>query len=71
MPKFNVPVTRECTQTTMVDVEAANVEEAVAKAVEEASSEHYNFEWTLDDNSGDSNEPYFAGDDDYESVEEA
>jgi hypothetical protein len=69
MPKYLVPVTREATETTMVDVSARSRREAVDKAVAEASAKPWEFDWVADDNSGDQSDPYFAGDDDFESVE--
>ena len=69
MPKFIVPITRDCTETTNVDVEAVNVEEAVDKALAEVEQSPQDFDFVLDDGSG-ADAPYFAGDDDYESVEE-
>lgn len=69
MPKFLVPVTRDCTETTVVDVEAETVEKAVALAVGEVRQRHWEFSFTPDDGSG-FEDPYFAGDDDYEAVEE-
>jgi hypothetical protein len=63
MAKFNILVTRDCTETTTVDVEAVTLEEAKAKALEEANNEPWSFEWVHDDNSGDQSEPYVTGSD--------
>lgn len=70
MPKFNIPVTRDCTETTMVDVEAATVEDAIHEALVEANDEPWKFDWTHDDNSGDQNVAEFVGDPDEIEPEE-
>lgn len=66
--KFTVPITRDTTETTMVDVEAATALEARDKALLEVQQYPERFEFTPDDCTG--GEPYFAGDDDLESIEE-
>ncbi len=69
MPKFIVPITRNCTETTNVDVEADTVEEAVEKALDEVRDDSTAFDFVYDDGSGGCDDPYFAGDDDYDAVE--
>jgi hypothetical protein len=69
MPKFLVPITRDITETTWVDVEAASALEARDKALDEVLADPYNFNFTVDDGQL-GGEPYFAGDDDLESIEE-
>lgn len=58
MAKFNVMVTRDVTESAWVDVEAGGIEEAKAKALEEASNAPGNFDWAPDDFSG--GDPYLA-----------
>lgn len=69
MPKYLVPVTRNCTETTNVDVEAANAEEAMEKALDEVRENEGNFNWVYDDGSGGGDEPYIA-DDNPDNIEE-
>ena len=68
--RYNVPITRDCTETTIVDVEADSPEEARDKALAEAEASPEEFEWTADECSGNQAEPYFAGDDDLDAIEE-
>ena len=70
MPKFLVPITRDCTETTMVDVVAKNAEAARDAALAEAIQSPENFDWTHDDCSGNQSEPYFAGGIDVDEIEE-
>lgn len=58
MAKFNVLVTRDCTESTIVDVEADSPEEARELALEEARNAAANFDWTRDECSEDA--PYLA-----------
>lgn len=62
MNRYLVPVTRNCTETTHVDVEASSVEEAMEKALVEASRKPWDFDWVYDDGSGGGDEPYIADD---------
>jgi hypothetical protein len=68
MPKFLVPITRDTTETTMVDVVADNPRHAVSLALDEVYQTPQDFDFTPDDCSG--GDPYFAGGSDLESVEE-
>lgn len=68
--KYLVPITRDCTETTNIDVEANSPEEARDKALEEANESPGNFDWTADECSGNQADPYFAGDDDLDAIEE-
>jgi hypothetical protein len=58
MPKFNVLVTRDTTESTVVDVEADDAEQAKENALHEARLSPENFDWTPDDCMG--GEPYLA-----------
>lgn len=68
MPKFTVPITRDCTETTMVDVIAENATGARDLALVEAVRTPEAFEWVADECSGNQAEPYFAGGDDLEAI---
>lgn len=60
--KFSVIVTRDCTESTTVEVSAKSPSEAEAKALNIASANDGNdVEWTVDDNSGDQSDPYTNG----------
>lgn len=61
MAKFNISITRDVTESTIVDVEADNLAEAIAKALCEACEAPHEFDWTPDDCIG--GEPYHAGGD--------
>lgn len=63
MPKYNVLVTRDCTESTTVDVEADDPEEAKEKALNEALYRGHLFDWTPDDGSGGGDTPYLADED--------
>lgn len=67
MPKYLVPITRDVTETTYVDVEASSPLEARELALSEVVDAPYNFDFILDDCSG--GDPYFAGGDDLEAIE--
>lgn len=69
--KYRIPITRDCTETTWVDVEAVDAKAARDAALEEASQSPEAFEWVADDCSGGQSEPYFAGDDDLDAIEQA
>ena len=58
MPKFNVTVTRDTTESTVVDVEADDIEHAKALALAEAHDEPGKFTWVEDDCVA--GEPYLA-----------
>lgn len=62
--KYSVPITRDCTETTNIDVEADSPEDARDKALAEAGESPHDFEWVADECSGNQAEPYFSGDDD-------
>jgi hypothetical protein len=66
MPKFRVPITRDVTVTAYITVEAESPTGAVCYALEYARDPNLN--WELDDCEG--GEPYFAGDDDLDAVEQ-
>jgi hypothetical protein len=71
MPKFIVPVTRDVTETALVEVVAENRETAVAEALAVVTmAETYIPEWERDDCTNLEREVYFAGGDDYSAVEE-
>lgn len=61
MPKFNVIVTRDCTESTVVDVEAIDAAHAKELALAEAMSSPHDFEWKPDDFSGDQSLPAVTG----------
>jgi hypothetical protein len=69
MPKFLVPITRDITETTMVDVEAATALEARDKAFDEVTQFPQDFDFVVDDGNVGS-DPYYAGDDDLEAIEQ-
>lgn len=58
MPKFNVTITRDTTESTTVDVEAPDAAVARHLALEEALTAPSNFDWVQDDCSG--GEAYLA-----------
>lgn len=59
MPKFTVTVTRETTESTTIEVEAADASEAEDLALEQASADYgANVEWSHDECSGMQSEPY-------------
>lgn len=66
MPKFAVPVTIDTTMTATIEVEADSVEEAVEAALAQARETPPAYEH----DEGNPARPYFAGDGDYEAVEE-
>lgn len=49
MPKFNVLVTRDTTESTVIDVVAATKEVAEEAALKEARDHPQRFTWTGDD----------------------
>ena len=57
MPKFNVIITRDITESTYVNVEAANPEAAEDAALDRLH-EQVETKWEIDDGSWDSNSPY-------------
>ena len=71
MSKFNVIVTRDCTESTTVDVIAADRQEASAKAQAEARAHPSRFDWVHDDGSGGFDVPYVAGGDAVTEVSDA
>jgi len=66
MMKFKVLVTRDCTESVSVEVEADSRDEAAGKACSKAYGD-YDLEWTYNDGSG-SDYPYLGDED--EDVEE-
>lgn len=61
MPKFNVLVTRDCTESTVVDVEAATEAQARKQAWREIMNGPGNFDWVVDDGSGHWSKPKITG----------
>lgn len=49
MARYYVTVTRDCTETTVVDVEADGPDEAEANALDEAGSHPSRFDWVRDE----------------------
>lgn len=49
MPKFKVRVTRDITQSAVIEVEAVNALVAVGRALNIAEAEGHTFDWTLAD----------------------
>lgn len=72
MPKFIVPITRDCTETTTWTVEADSPEEAVELALEKVGQfgQTGMMLWERDDCTNLERHVYFAGDTDYSAVEE-
>jgi hypothetical protein len=66
--KYLVPITRDVTVTAYITVEAESPVGAVCYALHEAHTSPEKLNWELDDCMG--GEPYFAGDDDLDDVEE-
>jgi 16S rRNA C967 or C1407 C5-methylase (RsmB/RsmF family) len=66
MPKFKVLVTRDITQSAVVEVEAVNALVAAGRALNIAETEGHTFDWTLAD--GPCSGCYLAAD--IEDVEE-
>lgn len=60
MAKFNILITRDVTESTIVDVDAETYADAVAAALSEASRAAHEFDWTRDDCMG--GEPYCTDD---------
>lgn len=58
MPLWNIPITRDITETATITVEADTIHEAVAEAL--AKTETANF--ILDDDCRANSEPYFGDD---------
>jgi hypothetical protein len=69
MKRYRLLVTRNCTESTVVDVSALDKQSAQDKALAEAQSFPERFTWTLDDGSGGCDLPYL-GDDSLDAVEE-
>lgn len=61
MPKFFVTVTRDTTESTIVDVEAPTKHEAIAKALAEARDNPGAFDWEADECVA--GEPYIGDED--------
>lgn len=68
MPKFIVPITRDCTETTAWTVEADTVEEAVREALYKVRCYEHLLTWERDDCTNLERHVYFAGDTDYSAV---
>jgi hypothetical protein len=66
--KFRVPITRDVTVTTHIIVNAKSAGHAVEVAERYAQLSPEKLNWELDDCTG--GMPYFAGDDDLDTVEE-
>jgi hypothetical protein len=67
MTKYLVTVTRDCTESTTVEVEAASAEEARRLGRQEVANEPEGFNWVADECSGNFQEPYATGADEVES----
>jgi len=60
MAKYLVTVTRDCTESTRVDVEAKDASAARTAALEETNLHPERFTWVQDECSGSNAEPYLA-----------
>ena len=70
MPKFNVTITRDCTESVELDVEADTREAAIEAALTEAQ-DSADLNWVADDG-GTWGDPYFAGEvSDIELIDDA
>lgn len=67
--RYRVIVTRDTTESTVVDVEASSPEEANTKALAEARDYPGRFDWTPDD--GVAGDPYLGDPDGVEEVSDA
>jgi hypothetical protein len=72
MPKFRVPITRDCTETTYWIAEADTVEEAVSQALDKVRQfgQTGMMLWERDDCTNLERHVYFAGDNDLEEIDE-
>ena len=59
MPRYNVLITRDCTESVELPIDADTPEAAVAAALEEARNS-LALDWVADDN-GNVGDPYHAG----------
>ena len=60
MPRFTVIVTRDTTESAIVEMEAANADEAAEKAIE-FSHDNPDVEWFQDDTPNASSDHYVTG----------
>jgi hypothetical protein len=58
MPKFRLLVTRDTTQSTVVEVEATDEDEAGFLARQQVRADQSKFDWELDDTPNASKDPY-------------
>ena len=65
MPKFKALITRDCTESVEIEIEAPNKGLAIVRALEKARAD-FSLVWVPNDGSGD--EPYFGDED--EDVQE-
>ena len=69
MPKFLVPITRDVTETATIEVNANSAHDARDIALFQVTRAPHDYQWEPDDGNVGS-DPYFAGDDDLEAIEE-